>query len=522
MTNRTRLVLLGSIACLVLFAGAVQMASASHEYQAPSQAPAASADQQAAEKAAAEKKATEKPYEEATYRTFPVVGSRVAIWMVAQLHLLFAAFVLAVPIFALIVEAIGYKTGDRRYDRLAREFTKLLSVSFSLTATFGAALTFMLIILYPKFTNYLMSVFSPTFLPYVRAVLLRGLLPLHLLLRLGEVPSPGASWSGARPQRGRHGHHVDRQFLAHVHDVSERSLEQRGAALPHGRDLQLHVDADQRPSRDRQRCLRRVGRRRLRGVQVPPRDNRRGARALRLDGIHRQHGRDQRLSPAAVRRLLAREGDLRLLADARPHDDGRGLLVALHHSGGPHREPVPRCQLLPLARHGAGRGRAAVPEVRQVLARRDRALLHGLGDAPVDHRDGLRDPGDGRIGAPGAGLPRCHVGEEHCREHPDPHDLHELPPLPTDGEDRDGVVGEDGPGGAAHDLRDRRDLRHLPRRLRVLRRGDGPHSALRAPGPLGPVRDGGDHRDRRLSLPRTKEDRRGALGQDPGGFAVPC
>ena len=90
-----------------------------------------------------------------------------AIWAVAQLHLLFAAFVLAVPIFAFIVEAIGYKTGDLRYDRLAHEFTKLLSVSFSLTATFGAFLTFMLIILYPKFTNYLMSVFSPTFLPYV-------------------------------------------------------------------------------------------------------------------------------------------------------------------------------------------------------------------------------------------------------------------------------------------------------------------------------------------------------------------
>src|SRR4030095_12261331 len=108
-----------------------------------------------------------KPYEEAQYRAFPRGGSRVAIWAVAQLHLLFAAFVLAVPIFALIVEAIGYKTGDPRYDRLAHEFTKLLSVSFSLTATFGAFLTFMLIALYPKFTNYLMSVFSPTFLPYV-------------------------------------------------------------------------------------------------------------------------------------------------------------------------------------------------------------------------------------------------------------------------------------------------------------------------------------------------------------------
>jgi cytochrome bd-type quinol oxidase subunit 1 len=142
---------------------------AGRENQQPNQAPSAGAAAPSADaqKAAQEAKDRAKPYEEAEYRTFPVVGSRVAIWAVAQLHLLFAAFVLAVPIFAFIVEVIGYKTGDPRYDRLAHEFTKLLSVSFSLTATFGAFLTFMLIALYPKFTNYLMSVFSPTFLPYV-------------------------------------------------------------------------------------------------------------------------------------------------------------------------------------------------------------------------------------------------------------------------------------------------------------------------------------------------------------------
>jgi len=109
----------------------------------------------------------EKPYEEATYRKFPVVGSRVAVWVLAQLHLLFAAFVLAVPLFALIIEFIGWLGGDKRYDDLAHEFTKLLSVSFSLTATFGAFLLFMLVVLYPKFMNYLTGVFSPTFAPYV-------------------------------------------------------------------------------------------------------------------------------------------------------------------------------------------------------------------------------------------------------------------------------------------------------------------------------------------------------------------
>ncbi|MBQ38946.1 MAG: hypothetical protein CME04_21375 [Gemmatimonadaceae bacterium] len=100
------------------------------------------------------------------YRAFPVVGSRVAIWVVAQLHLMFAAFVLAVPMFALIIEFIGYRTGDKRYDALAHEFTKLLSVSFSFTATLGALLTFMLVILYPRLTQYMMAIFSWTFFPY--------------------------------------------------------------------------------------------------------------------------------------------------------------------------------------------------------------------------------------------------------------------------------------------------------------------------------------------------------------------
>ncbi len=173
--NRKLLFVLGPVTGLVMFAAVVIIAMflTNREYKEPYRAPAAITDPTpraeglAAESAAAEAAARARPYVEAEYRPFPVVGSRVAIWVVAQLHLLFAAFVLAVPIFAVLIEAIGYKTGDLRYDRLAYEFTKLLSVSFSLTATFGAFLTFMLIALYPKFTNYLMSVFSPTFLPYV-------------------------------------------------------------------------------------------------------------------------------------------------------------------------------------------------------------------------------------------------------------------------------------------------------------------------------------------------------------------
>jgi cytochrome d ubiquinol oxidase subunit I len=141
------------------------------EYRAPyrSDQPVETPRMQAEKDAAAARAEAErtKPYEEKAYRQFPVVGSRVAVWVLAQLHLLFAAFVLAVPLFALIIEFIGWLNGDPRYDRLAHEFTKLLSVSFSLTATFGAFLLFMLVVLYPKFMTYLTHVFSPTFAPYV-------------------------------------------------------------------------------------------------------------------------------------------------------------------------------------------------------------------------------------------------------------------------------------------------------------------------------------------------------------------
>ncbi|MBI3077334.1 MAG: cytochrome ubiquinol oxidase subunit I [Deltaproteobacteria bacterium] len=68
------------------------------------------------------------------YRTFFGLNPRVVVWVVAELHLMFAAFVLGVPIFALIAEIVGVRTKDPRYDRLAHEFTALLSSTFSTTA----------------------------------------------------------------------------------------------------------------------------------------------------------------------------------------------------------------------------------------------------------------------------------------------------------------------------------------------------------------------------------------------------
>ena len=94
------------------------------------------------------------------YGDFPVIGGRAAVWIAAQVHLLFAAFVLGVPMFAVVTEAIGIFGGEERYDKLSKEFTRLLLVAYSATAIWGGILLFLLITIYPTLFSYLAQVFS--------------------------------------------------------------------------------------------------------------------------------------------------------------------------------------------------------------------------------------------------------------------------------------------------------------------------------------------------------------------------
>jgi cytochrome bd ubiquinol oxidase subunit I len=103
---------------------------------------------------------------EPAYRNFPWIGSRLAVWAVAQLHLNFAAFILGVPIFAVIIEIIGWRTRNAQYDWLAHEFVKLTFAAFSTTALLGALLLFLFVGYYPKFWAYMTSIFFPTYWIY--------------------------------------------------------------------------------------------------------------------------------------------------------------------------------------------------------------------------------------------------------------------------------------------------------------------------------------------------------------------
>jgi cytochrome bd-type quinol oxidase subunit 1 len=103
---------------------------------------------------------------ESDYPRIRGVNSRVTVWLAAQLHLWFAAFVLAVPIFVFIIEAIGMARRDKRYDDMAYEFIKVSITAYSITAILGGLLVFSLVLFYPQVLQYLSGVFKESMFYY--------------------------------------------------------------------------------------------------------------------------------------------------------------------------------------------------------------------------------------------------------------------------------------------------------------------------------------------------------------------
>ncbi|MBI5438360.1 MAG: cytochrome ubiquinol oxidase subunit I [Nitrosomonadales bacterium] len=93
------------------------------------------------------------------YRQFLGLDSRKLVWFLAQVKLFFGSFVLGVPLFAVIIEYVGWKTGDAKYDKLSYEFTSLLSVAYATTAALGGLFAFALFGLYPTFMSYMNGIF---------------------------------------------------------------------------------------------------------------------------------------------------------------------------------------------------------------------------------------------------------------------------------------------------------------------------------------------------------------------------
>lgn len=102
----------------------------------------------------------------ADYPTIGGMGGRPIVWGLAQMHLFLAAFVLAVPIFVLVIELTGVLKREARYDVMAHEFMRISIAAYSLTALAGGGLTLALFLFYPTVMGYLLRVFGGQVLVY--------------------------------------------------------------------------------------------------------------------------------------------------------------------------------------------------------------------------------------------------------------------------------------------------------------------------------------------------------------------
>ncbi len=98
------------------------------------------------------------------YPQYGSMDSRLLVWFVTQQHTYFGGFVLALPIFSVLLEFLGLMTRNPalalRYDGLARDLLKVALLSVSVTAVVGSLMLGMFIALYPSFMQYMGSTFK--------------------------------------------------------------------------------------------------------------------------------------------------------------------------------------------------------------------------------------------------------------------------------------------------------------------------------------------------------------------------
>jgi len=127
---------------------------------------------------------------------FPYTGNRTAVWIVAQLHTLLGAFILGAPIFVVMAEWLGFRKQDPRYDRMAKEVTKITVILFSLTALTGGLFIFVLLATYPQFTTWFVNQFYMVFAVIYPLLFIVGTIVLYAYFYTWDA------WKGDK--KGRH------------------------------------------------------------------------------------------------------------------------------------------------------------------------------------------------------------------------------------------------------------------------------------------------------------------------------
>ena len=381
------------------------------------------------------------------YRDIPGIGSRNIVWVIAQLHLLLAGFVLGVPIFAWLCEIVGWKSGEKRYDKLAKEFTKLLTSSYATTALFGGILLFLLIGFYPKLMNYLTDIFFPSFVFYC-------------ILFLLETATLYLYWYGwdAMQDGNKKTFHIFLGFLLNLFAFfimivpnSWATFQASPVVIAEGTDLERAWAATWNPTWWPVNIHRLIANVVLGGYIC-------GAYAgIRYLAARNAEERDHYDWMGYVGNFIGVFGLLPLpfagywlMREIYQYNqqmgitlDGRILVLAVHLASDAHRGALPRIELLFLARDhlSDSRLRRAVPEADHGDVGYFAVVSRRLDDAALAGRQFGRSPQDGRYTPSTARRLRCHVGQNDRGESHDPRDVHELHHVLAGRETGDGHLG---------------------------------------------------------------------------------
>lgn len=139
--------------------------------------------------------------QETVYSRIGSFDSRLLVWFVTQQHTYFGGFVLALPIFCVLLEFLGLSSRKPslalRYDGLARDLAKVALLALSVTAVVGSLMLGMFIWLYPSFMKYMGGTFK-SFMPLYAIVFVgESLLLIVYYYSWNRLAEPSLKWAHA-------------------------------------------------------------------------------------------------------------------------------------------------------------------------------------------------------------------------------------------------------------------------------------------------------------------------------------
>jgi cytochrome bd-type quinol oxidase subunit 1 len=136
-----------------------------------------------------------------TYPRFGSLDNRTLTWFVTQQHTYFGGFVLALPVFCVILEFAGLVTRNRaaalRYDRTARDFLRVALLAMSVTAVVGSLMLGLFIWFYPSFMQYMGGTFKTMMPVYAFVFNAEALCLIAYYYTWDRLAAPALKWCHA-------------------------------------------------------------------------------------------------------------------------------------------------------------------------------------------------------------------------------------------------------------------------------------------------------------------------------------